>query len=172
MKKPKHFHVDFTNLEAELDGEKPIKIYDDPIVLRQSHGCVRGCGAAEVREITLFKDALRISIHPLPKDVLTCLYNSFLNQTDYKVNDIILFGSRARGDFRDDSDFDFAIIAQFDNEEMRDFFSLRAWRGMGRFPTDFLYIHPDRLARENVGICGILKREGVSILREVRNAGS
>jgi predicted nucleotidyltransferase len=38
------------------------------------------------------------------------------NKLGEKLEEVILFGSRARGDYTEDSDFDIAVIADFDVE--------------------------------------------------------
>ncbi|BFI73722.1 nucleotidyltransferase [Nanoarchaeota archaeon] len=51
------------------------------------------------------------------------------NNYNIKINKIILFGSRARGDYREDSDWDILIITEdkLDRKIEKDFYSDVSW---------------------------------------------
>lgn len=60
---------------------------------------------------------------------------------------VLLFGSRSRGDAREDSDVDLLIIKSSDEpRHLRAIPAYRALRGMG-IPKDILWVTPDEIAQ-------------------------
>jgi predicted nucleotidyltransferase len=76
---------------------------------------------------------------------------------------IILFGSRARGDARTDSDVDLLVVAETDLPPgERNFLASRAVRDLG-LPTDILVVTPRELERLRTwmsSIVAVALREG------------
>jgi predicted nucleotidyltransferase len=82
-----------------------------------------------------------------------------------QVDDILLFGSRARGDARADSDYDVAVIVK-EAPELRRLNHLVADLAYPHIVAG-VHIRPvvmDRVMLERVALGGTLRREGISIL--------
>lgn len=58
----------------------------------------------------------------------------------FNVEKIILFGSRARGDYNDNSDFDFFIIMNTSTEEIRQAVDIRVSTRNFNYPKDIMLI--------------------------------
>lgn len=65
-------------------------------------------------------------VDPLIKEIIADFKNKIEEKLAIKINEIIIFGSRARGDYRVDSDIDLVIIS-------------REWRGAILDRMKYLY---------------------------------
>lgn len=82
---------------------------------------------------------------------------------------VLLFGSRARGDFKSDSDFDLAIVATDGSERRR--IAMEAYESLARVPgrsvgVDLVVLTPQLISAERdlVGsIARVVVREGVPV---------
>ncbi|MDA8053922.1 MAG: nucleotidyltransferase domain-containing protein [Deltaproteobacteria bacterium] len=86
----------------------------------------------------------------------------------YKVDRIILFGSRARGDFKKDSDYDFLIVLKQNishNDESALLLKIRRQMAKLKIDNDTLISSSDRLQEDNnVGnITYYALKHGVSV---------
>jgi len=83
---------------------------------------------------------------------------------------VLLFGSRARGDARDDSDYDFIVISpEFGNVDVfrRSIGLWDIWRAAGGdSPTDFICLTPEEFerARAQITLISAVLPESIDLL--------
>ena len=101
----------------------------------------------------------------LKDTLLEQMKNLFLH---YNINKVILFGSRARGDNKRNSDFDFVIFADEMSELERARFCLEVEDNDTLFKVDILFYNEDldKKLKENI------IREGQVIYERIRDKTS
>ncbi len=83
-----------------------------------------------------------------------------------EVNKMLLFGSRARGDFEEDSDFDLIVVSS-DFEGKKSFNRAVEFRECWNIdsPVDFICLTPEEFdsGKDRVGFIGNALKEGIVI---------
>lgn len=106
--------------------------------------------------------------------------NSFLHKLEKRYTERILsvrlFGSRARGEARPDSDVDIAVIVDQDDPELRRsirFLAVDVWLEHGLYISTRVWSLPhwNQLKNIRTGLYLNLEREGVELHSSVRRTG-
>lgn len=85
----------------------------------------------------------------------------------FKVDKIILFGSRARGDYNDNSDFDFFVVMGTDKSEIDQTIDVGRSLRYFNYPMDLLLLTPEHF-NDGFFLKDTIVREGV-VLYERNN---
>lgn len=89
----------------------------------------------------------------LPPKTIDCLMTYFKSKTD--IEKVLIFGSRARGNFRNGSDVDFAIWT--DNHE----YFYRIWGELDELPTPYKFDVIDYKVLSHEGMKNSIDKDGV-----------
>lgn len=80
----------------------------------------------------------------------------------FEIDKIILFGSRARGDYNENSDFDFFVVMETSKEEMEQGLEIRKSLGNFDHSLDLLLVTPKHF-QEGFLLKDVILEDGVTI---------
>ena len=98
--------------------------------------------------------------------IVSCLADTIKSRFREDIKDIILFGSRARGNARPDSDYDIIVLTAHWTKPLRDRISEIAWEmGRGENVSISIFVHEsERFERDKYEPLFMnIRKEGVSI---------
>lgn len=95
----------------------------------------------------------------LPPKTIDCLITYFKSKTD--IEKVLIFGSRARGNFRNGSDIDFAIWT--DNHE----YFYRIWGELDELPTPYKFDVIDYKVLSHEGMKNSIDKDGIIFYEKI-----